>query len=319
MNPKPANKKFSLLFVDDEKRILTSLRSIFRKEYQVFVANSGAEALELLDKNAIDVVISDQRMPGMLGNELLTKIHKKYPKIMRLLLTGFVDKDAIINTINEGEIYRFINKPWNNDDIKKVVREAAEASRFDVLTVGDAVKQVFNKQSVLEYLAKNNPDQGVVVLGSNQSLRNQVRTFCRKHSLNIYGALSVPQVLGIVSAKPTIGVAIIELPLNSDEAILTINVLKEKRPELITIVLTDETDADTAIELINSGQVFRYLTKPIETNELTVAIEQAFNRHAVINSQSDLKSRYKVEKTKRTITDSLKDIFSSFTRLKRHI
>ena len=319
MNPNPINKKFSLLFVDDEKRILTSLRSIFRKEYQVFVANSGAEALELLDNNTIDVVVSDQRMPGMLGNELLTKIHKKYPKIMRLLLTGFVDKDAIIKTINEGEIYRFINKPWNNDDIKKVVREAAEASRFDVLTVGDAVKKVFNKQSVLEYLAKNNPDQGVVVLGSSQTLRNQVRTFCRKHSLNVYGAQSIPQVLGIVSAKPTIGVAIIELPLSSDEAILTINVLKEKRPELITIVLTDETDADTAIELINSGQVFRYLTKPIETQELTIAIEQAFNRHAVINSQSDLKARYKVEKTKRTITDSLKDIFSSFTRLKRHI
>ena len=109
------NKKFSLLFVDDEKRILTSLRSIFRKEYKVFVANSGSEALELLDNNQIDVVVSDQRMPGMLGNELLSIIHKKHPKTMRLLLTGFVDKDAIINTINEGEIYRFINKPWNND------------------------------------------------------------------------------------------------------------------------------------------------------------------------------------------------------------
>jgi len=245
-------KKFSILFVDDEKRILTSLRSIFRKEYHVFLASSGAEALELLAKNKIDVVVSDQRMPGMLGNELLAKIHELYPKIMRLLLTGFVDKDAIINTINEGEIYRFINKPWNNEEIRKLVREAAEASKFDILTLSKEIKKSADKQSLLKHIAKQHPDQGIVVLGNSQTLRNQIRTFCRKYDLNTYGALSISQVLGIISAKPKIGVVIIELPINPDEAISTINMLKEQRPGLVSIALADETDAETAIELINS-------------------------------------------------------------------
>lgn len=305
-------KKFSILFVDDEERILTSLRSIFRKEYQVFVANSGIEALKLLDENKIDVVVSDQRMPGMLGNELLKEVRKKHPKVMRLLLTGFVDKDAIINTINEGEIYRFIHKPWNNEDIKKIVREAAEASRFDVLAVTNIVKKTADKKSILQYIAQHHPDKGVVVLGSSQTLRNQIRTFCREYNLNVYGAQNIDQILGIVSAQPAIGVAIIELPVSADEAILTINILKEKRPELMSIVLADESDANVAIELINSGQVFRYLTKPIETEKLTTAIEKAFNKHMVISSEANLKARHSVEKSKRTITDSLKGVFFAF-------
>ena len=102
-------KKYSVLFVDDEKRILTALRSIFRREYDVYIANSGREALAVLESKPVDVIVSDQRMPNMLGHELLAEVHKRYPKTMRLLLTGFMDKEAIVDTINEGEIYRFIN------------------------------------------------------------------------------------------------------------------------------------------------------------------------------------------------------------------
>ena len=123
-------KKYSVLFVDDEKRILTALRSIFRREYDVHIANGGEEALAILAENEINVIVSDQRMPNMLGNELLAEVHKLYPKTMRLLLTGFMDKEAIIKTINEGEIYRFINKPWRNDEIHQTIAEAALASEF---------------------------------------------------------------------------------------------------------------------------------------------------------------------------------------------
>lgn len=123
-------KKHTLLFVDDEKRILNALRSIFRRKYTVFIATSGSEALSILATQQVDVIVSDQRMPNMLGSELLATVHQLYPRIMRLLLTGFVDKEAIIKTINEGEVYRFINKPWNNDDIQKTVAEAAKAASY---------------------------------------------------------------------------------------------------------------------------------------------------------------------------------------------
>jgi DNA-binding NtrC family response regulator len=313
-------KKYSVLFVDDEKRILTALRSIFRREYDVYIADGGEEALAILAENKIDVIVSDQRMPNMLGNELLTKVHQLYPKTMRLLLTGFMDKEAIIKTINEGEIYRFINKPWRNDEIHKTIAEAALASEFDISEIVDhSAIDTKQKSTFLKDIAGNNPDEGVVMMGSSQELRNQIRQVCRRHDINIYGTQSIPQAIGVMSARSAIGVAIIELPVNTDEAMQTISMLKEKRPELISIVLSNETDAETAVELINSGQVFRYLAKPLKTEKLEQVIEQAFTRHHVLKNHSGAKQRYKVEKTPRSLTSSIKELFSSFGRIGKQV
>lgn len=333
------NKKYNVLFVDDEKRILNALRSIFRREYQVHIATGGEEALEILAKNDIDVIVSDQRMPNMLGNELLEKVHQLYPKTMRLLLTGFMDKEAIIKTINEGEIYRFINKPWNNQEIIKTVAEAALASNYymalaepnlsktESISSEDSKKQHSSKKQqprkkekdgVLTDSAGVKVDQSIVMMGSNQELRNQVRSICRENDINIYGVTSAPQVVDMISARSAIGVAIIELPVNADEAIQTVSLLKSERPELISIILTDETDAETAVELINSGQVFRYLTKPLETAELKRVLGQAFFRHNILNTHENIKTRYKVEKPRGTISSHLRDLFSSFSRSSNH-
>lgn len=317
-----SDKKYTLLFVDDEKRILNALRSIFRRKYTVFIATSGSEALSILATQKVDVIVSDQRMPNMLGNELLATAHRLYPKIMRLLLTGFVDKEAIIKTINEGEIYRFINKPWNNDDIQKTVAEAARASHFYSQQMLDRPR-LNDTQNISEQddgsehddaLPEQMSGNSIVMMGSNQELRNQVRHICRMSDIDIYGGQSIPQVVGIISARDNIGVAIIELPINSEEAIHTINMLKEKRPELVSIALADETDAETAIQLINTGQVFRYLTKPLQTLELSKTLKQAIVRHSMLHADDNIKKRYSVEKPRKTLSLHLKDLFSSFAR-----
>jgi len=128
-----SKRKYRVLFVDDEPRVTSALKAIFRREYEVFVANSGADALTLLKKNQVDVLVSDQRMPHMLGNELLAKVSKLYPQTMRILLTGFMDKKAIVDSINEGEVYRFINKPWRNEEMREIVAEAALASEIPII------------------------------------------------------------------------------------------------------------------------------------------------------------------------------------------
>ena len=314
------DKKYSVLFVDDEKRILTALRSIFRREYDVHLASGGKEALAILAQKKIDVIVSDQRMPNMLGNELLAEVHKRYPDTMRLLLTGFMDKEAIIKTINEGEIYRFINKPWNNEDIHKTIAEAALASEFALdqaiqqITVAD---QVTSSSTSAPNTLKTEDDQGILMMGSSQALRNQIRHLCRQHSIAIYGTQSIPQAVGVVAARSSIGVSIIELPVNAHEVMHTISLLKEKRPELISIILTDETDAETAVDLINTGQVFRYLAKPLQNDQLERVIEQAFIRHKLLKNHAKAQQRYKVEKPSSKLTSSLKELFSSFGLLKK--
>jgi len=230
-----------------------------------------------------------------------------------------MDKEAIMRTMNEGEIYRFINKPWRNEDIHKIIAEAALASEFAVsessMAEENNIEQAHqDTASSLESLfhSQAGEDQGILMMGGDQELRNQIRHLCRQHAIKIYGTKSIPQAVGVVSARPAIGVTIIELPVKTDEAMLTINMLKEKRPELISIVLTDETDAETAVELINSGQVFRYLAKPLSTDMLEKTIEQAFLRHYSLLSNKSAKQRYKVERSTRSITSGIKELFSSF-------
>jgi len=321
-----STKKYSILFVDDEKRILTALRSIFRREYDVHIANGGHEALEILARQPIDVIVSDQRMPNMLGSELLAEVHQHYPQTMRLLLTGFMDKEAIIKTINEGEIYRFINKPWRNDEIHKTIAEAALASEFvveDISSSSESAAPVVSLDSSVaattQEVGKLKGAQAMLMMGSSQVLRNQIRHLCRQHSISIYGTQSIPQAVGVVSAKPSIGVSVIELPVNTDEAMHTISVLKEQRPEMITIVLADEIDAEVAVDLINTGQVFRYLTKPLQTDKLEKAVQQAFIRHNILKKNAHAQQRYKVERLGGKITSGLKELFTSFGLLRKHV
>src|SRR6218665_3121556 len=109
--------KSRLLFVDDEERIVNLLRMMFRADYEVHTATSGAAALEIIAAHPIDVIVSDQRMPGMLGIELLNEVRLRSPATMRILLTGYSDLSAIVGSVNDGEVFRFINKPWDKAEI----------------------------------------------------------------------------------------------------------------------------------------------------------------------------------------------------------
>lgn len=122
----------SLLFVDDEPNILSALRRLFRTQgHRILTAGSGAEALSILDREPIDLVISDMQMPEMNGARLLESIRARWPKTVRILLTGHADMASTIEAINRGEIYRYVSKPWNDDDLLLTVRDALERKRLE--------------------------------------------------------------------------------------------------------------------------------------------------------------------------------------------
>ncbi|MES2127959.1 MAG: HD domain-containing phosphohydrolase [Pseudomonadota bacterium] len=117
----------TVLCVDDEPNILSSLRRLLRPHgYRVLLAESGAAGLAALEQEAVDLVISDMRMPGMDGAQFLEKVRARWPDTMRMLLTGYSDITSILAAINRGEIYRYITKPWDDNDIVLVVRHALE-------------------------------------------------------------------------------------------------------------------------------------------------------------------------------------------------
>jgi two-component system probable response regulator PhcQ len=120
-----------LLIVDDEPNVLSALKRVFIDEhFEVRTAGSGEEALELLGAHRFKVVISDERMPGMGGAEFLAVVKERHPQIARILLTGYASIEATMKAVNDGEIYRFFTKPWDDYQLKLAVRSAIE--RYDL-------------------------------------------------------------------------------------------------------------------------------------------------------------------------------------------
>jgi DNA-binding NtrC family response regulator len=117
---------YKILIVDDEPANLRSLARLFREEYQVFTAPSGAEALTLVEEHDFALLITDQRMPGMTGIELLQKTVLLRPRMVRIVLTGYTDVDALVEAINCGQVYRYVTKPWNNEELRLTVQRALE-------------------------------------------------------------------------------------------------------------------------------------------------------------------------------------------------
>jgi len=134
----------TLLFVDDEPSILSALRRLMRKTpYECLFANSGKEALEILENSSVDVVISDMKMPEMSGDQLLAEVAKHYPETVRIVLSGYSEEKMVMAAINEGRIWGFIHKPWNETELRQAIEQA-------VFT-----QQVVAERSLLSALLRN--------------------------------------------------------------------------------------------------------------------------------------------------------------------
>lgn len=118
-------KRARVLLVDDEANILRSLQRVLRKEpYELTAAGSGDEAFHLMQEQTFDLILSDARMPGMDGPTLLASVKKQFPWCIRILLTGYADINSTIKAINDGQIYRYISKPWDDDELRLIIRQA---------------------------------------------------------------------------------------------------------------------------------------------------------------------------------------------------
>ncbi|WP_347838321.1 hybrid sensor histidine kinase/response regulator [uncultured Draconibacterium sp.] len=125
-------KKHTLLIIDDEIAITNSLFRQFRRKYNVFAVNNANDAFPILDKIDVQVIVSDQRMPGLTGVDFFKRIKDKYPDTLKLILSGYSDLDAVIGAINEGQVFRFLTKPWNPMELELALDEAFE--KYDLIS-----------------------------------------------------------------------------------------------------------------------------------------------------------------------------------------
>lgn len=256
----------TVLFVDDEERILRTLQILFRPYCRVLVTTDPAEALRLVQTEKIAVLVSDQRMPQMTGTELLAQVRLASPDTVRLLLTGYSDVDSAVSALNDGEIYRYLTKPWTIDSIVRTVRDAitvAQSVAAALPAPADAPVPVAAHADIL--VIDEDPD----TLAAVRAMAAPGQSVC--HAVNLVTAVD------LLGSRP-IGVIVTDVVVNGDDMTHLLRTLKQQQPEVLSIVVTGLRDTPRLIRLINQAQVFRYFPKPLRAGIVARGLAAATSR-----------------------------------------
>jgi DNA-binding NtrC family response regulator len=327
-----------LLFVDDEQRVLNSMRIMFRRQFDLFLASHGAEALDIVRDKDIDVIVADHRMPKMTGVEVLSKVRALSPRTVRILLTGYADLDAVEGSINDSEVFRFLTKPCAPQQLRETIELAAKLAReapvpsapepltADGDTPGDTVEIILQADTVTEVgpgSAAPEPDRaartgimeqpklgqpsavvpsarprlatglGIVVFSTDNDVIDVVQKSVRGR-LPVYTAGNIVQVVKYLTEHRP-GVLVTDV--SEDKATIQSMTarLKEHLPQLVTIAVSQHRDVLDMVWLINHGQIFRFLRKPLSAGRTAISLQAALQHHRLLLKNPELAKRHEVD------------------------
>lgn len=148
-------ERINVLFIDDEEGNLVSFKAQFRRDYNLFLASSASEAWKIVEQHTLQIILSDQRMPDVTGIEFFEKLLIKYPDPIRILITGYTDLTAVIDAINRGQVYRYLTKPWREEDIRDSIEKSFEVYRLRRENK-ELTEKLIETNQKLEFLARQN-------------------------------------------------------------------------------------------------------------------------------------------------------------------
>lgn len=274
--------KHTILLVDDEERILRSLRMLFLGTYEIRMTTDANEAIRILCDECVHVIVSDQRMPIMLGVELLRTAREISPATMRILLTGYSDLNASIASVNEGEIFRYLLKPWNAEEVRQVVSEAAAIAETSFSILQSSAPAVVAPQEKICVLVMDD-DEGTV-RAVNEALQQRG---------NVIWADNIDHATDVL-AHENVAIVVSDLMLGGKSTAFMLKSLKQSNPKTQSIIVTSLTDTSKLIDLINQAQISRFLPKPISKNLLERNLEHLIERFHAMEKMPLLQKRHAV-------------------------
>ena len=294
-------KKLTVLCVDDEQLILNALTALLRLRYNVITTTDAREAIEILKTTDVAVVISDQRMPIMEGAEFLKIARQVSPSTTRILLTGFSDLGAIVSTVNDSEVYRFLTKPWSNKEVLDIVADAVNVSKSlkmaDKPAATDNVSESLKPQRLVEVEPGRNWDDSYVIYKSTVSSSEFDIHQETPDSVKVLVARNSEEVLKLLSQYP-VKLIITYSPFSSEDDIELLKYLKRELPELLSIGLVRHADYQDIITLINEAKLYRYVVMPSKPGQVAFFINSAINMFHKFSQTPNLLEHQKViEKT----------------------
>jgi len=273
--------KPTLLLVDDEERILRSLRMLFFGGYQVRMTTDSKEAIRILRDERVHVIVSDQRMPVMQGSELLRHAREISPATMRILLTGYSDLDASIASVNEGEVFRYLMKPWDAEEVKNVVAEAAAIAEAS-----------FTVQPHAHDAATADAKPRVLIMDNDEATARAVHETLSDRCEIIWAADAQHAMEEL--AKQDVSVVVSDLMLGKTNVGYILKTIKQLNPRTQCIIVTSFNDTSRLIELINQAQITRFLPKPFSKGLLARNLESMLERFHALRNQPELQKRQTV-------------------------
>lgn len=307
-----APRRPAVLFVDDEERVLNALVYLFRDVYDVESASSGAAALEQLRARRFHVLVSDQRMPEMVGVELLRQAKGVAPGTVRLLLTGYSDLAAIVGSVNESEVFRFVSKPWQEEDLRATIAEAVDVA-------------IALEASAAAGPAPALPANAAVLVIGDGSVGRAVRELANGAYV-VYDAAATDAALEVLAAQE-IAALICDLDGGDldgagDPAAL-LRILKKQSPQTQLIAISAAADSELIISMINEARIYRFLRKPVNFSLLQGALAAALQRYARLARSPGMLRGESARATKpgsaeRSILDRLKSLGGRFASVFRN-
>jgi DNA-binding NtrC family response regulator len=348
-----------LLFVDDEQRVLNSMRIMFRRQFDLYLASHGAEALDIVRDKDIDVIVADHRMPKMTGVEVLSKVRTLSPRTVRILLTGYADLDAVEGSINDSEVFRFLTKPCAPQQLRetielaaKLAREAPHASPTETASP-DTVEIILQEDTATEVTAaqpdaRSSPSEsvsstavlekprfapapeaastaaprarlatglGVVVFSTDDEVIDVVQKAVRGR-LPVYTAGNIVQVVKYLTENRP-GVLVTDV--SEDKATIQSMTarLKQHLPQLVTIAVSQHRDVLDMVWLINHGQIFRFLRKPLSAGRTAISLQAALQHHRLLLKNPDLAKRHEVDSSATSESGVMEGVLSKLKGLTR--
>ncbi len=255
-----------ILFVDDEERILRSLAMQFRRHYEVLTENDPLRALQRLREEPVHVLVSDQRMPQMSGSQLLAQAREIAPDTLRILLTGYSDLDAAVEALNSGGIFRYLTKPWDQQEMAFTLRQAAEMVSRQTPQASAALSSAL--AAPLSVLLLDDDADTLAVVGE----------FCVAGGHQLLRARNLAEAMVLLNNE-AVDILVSDLKLAGEDTAPLLKSLAQAHPRLLSLVVTPFRDTQALLRLVNEAQIFRYLPKPVRRGlfekGLKAAAEQA--------------------------------------------
>lgn len=255
-----------ILFVDDEERILRSLAMQFRRQYQVLTESDPLRALQRLREEPVHILVSDQRMPQMSGAQLLAQAREIAPDTLRILLTGYSDLDAAVDALNSGGIFRYLTKPWDQQEMAFTLRQAAEMAARHTPQASALMSSVLAAPL------------SVLLLDDDADTLAVVDEFCVAGGHQLLRARNLAEAM-LQLNNETVDVLVSDLKLAGEDTAPLLKSLAQAHPRLLSLVVTPFRDTQALLRLVNEAQIFRYLPKPVRRGlfekGLKAAAEQA--------------------------------------------